>query len=183
MWNLHRSFDHKSNLLSRPKTRNLRAVKTEAISRLCAHYYLELDNVLEIVSLNSFENSFSEKLQHFKSIVSKTSEHVMATDRNKITRLAVLISELFYYKNSSTDNLLAAAKILKVSVRQIFHLCSPELFFQLLITGGHLLRTGSDLINVNFGLFIFFHLHFSLMNVFYYFLIIFLKHVLNFMYP
>ena len=114
-----------------------------SVSRLCAHYFLDLDVVIEKSSLHSAEISFSEKLQHIAN--KKTfSEIRNAPDRVNFDKLTSSLFDMLYSSLNLKDDLLIASKQLKLNLKQLLQLFSPELFYQLLLVGGNLLRLGDD---------------------------------------
>ena len=119
-----------------------------SISRLCAYYCFDLDEAIETCTLSSAEKSFSEKIYLFRTKTPKFSEHNWKSDRRQAEKLAFLISDLFHFAGNPCEQLLLVSKLLKLSLKQIFQLCSPELFYRLLIIGGKLLNNGEDLSRV-----------------------------------
>lgn len=118
------------------------------ISRLCAHFGFELDEIVEIYTVSSSESSFSDKIHYFRLKHPIISDHENMSDRKQAQKLAFLLSDLFYSVKNPNEQLLLASKVLKLSLKQIFQLCSPELFYRLLIAGGRLSKNGEDLSKV-----------------------------------
>ena len=118
------------------------------ISKLCVHYYLDLSEIHEIHYLSSSEIGFHEKFQLFRTLLNIDNDQILGTDRILACKLANLLSDMICSNSGTNENLLLVAKLLKISLKQIFHLISPELFYQLLVVGGKLYRAGSDLSKV-----------------------------------
>lgn len=70
-------------------------------------------------------------------------------NRIQANMLAFMITDLFYNNFNPNEQLLIASRKLKLSIKQIFQLCSPECFYQLLIAGGSLFKNGSDMTKVS----------------------------------
>jgi hypothetical protein len=120
-----------------------------AIARLCAHYYFDLEETIEKYTFCSFESTFSEKLHFFRLKNPKNYDLSWNSDRKQAEKLAYLISDLFRTSLNPIEQLLLSSKVLKLSIKQIFQLCVPELFYRLLIIGGNLLKNGEDFSNVS----------------------------------
>lgn len=117
-------------------------------SRLCAHYNFDLDKIVQNSCLTSVKIKITDKIDSLNLLKSKLSVHEQSINRFQANMLAFLIADLFYNSFNPNDQLLIASRKLKLSIKQIFQLCSPEGFYQLLIVGGNIFRNGNDISKV-----------------------------------
>ena len=120
-----------------------------SISRLCAHYYFDLDNIIQKSCLTSIKLKITDKIDSLILLKDNICAQEHSIHRVHSNMLAFLISDLFYNSFNPIEQLLIASRKLKLSIKQIFQLCSPESFFQLLILGGNLFKNGSDMTKVS----------------------------------
>lgn len=116
----------------------------KSISRLCAYYNLKLDEIIELISFLSSQITCIEKINF---LIPKCKANG-STDRIFAQKLAFLISGAFNENQNSHEKLLLISKVLRLSLKQIFQITTPELFYHLLITSGRLVKKNEDFTKV-----------------------------------
>lgn len=94
--------------------------------------------------LSSSEVGYQEKL-HFIMKNTFDLDKNIQPDRANLEKIMPIFSEIILFSINPKQDLTLASKTLKFSLKQLIHCFSPELFYQLLLAGGKIMRVGEDL--------------------------------------
>lgn len=124
-----------------------------SMSRLCAHFYSDLELVLQKTCLTAVDLRIADKFESLKLTKSGRNSQEHFINRFQADRLAFLIADLFYNSFNPNEQLSIAARKLKLTSKQILRICCPESFNQLLIVWGNFFKNDSDITKVRRPLF------------------------------